>query len=71
MARPKSTLVTLPADCGHGNRFTCFRAVQPGTIVYDPGCRHPKKIADMQAHYVGPNGLITLATWIKRYGREN
>jgi hypothetical protein len=69
MSRPPSDLVRLPAHCTHGKTLKSFRAVLPGSVIYDPGCRHPKKIADMLAHYVGDKGLITKTEWNKLYGK--
>lgn len=69
MARPPTDLVPLPQRCTHDKELKSFRAVLPGSVVYDPGCRHPKKIADMLAHYVGAEGLITKTEWNKLYGR--
>ena len=60
-------LVALPATCTHGKPFKAFLSAPPGTVVYDPGCKHKSKIHDMLAHYVGPEGLITKNEWNKLY----
>lgn len=55
MPRPKSNLVQLPEVCEHGNRFRCFRAVIPGSVVYDPGCKD-KKTLKMRPHRIPKTG---------------
>ena len=37
-------LVALPTTCPHGKTLRSFLSAPPGTVIYDPGCKHPKKL---------------------------